>query len=208
MNTPVNAINNEKGFVLITSLLILVVVMIIGIAATNTSLLEIQISGNDRVTKEAFYASEGGVEIGAKLVEVSNPEYPEFFEDVEVVDGVDGAPDKVTYGSLTILHNDYTQLFLNPRVSPPENIDRSNPDARFSFVVSDPTETSIPRTELWVGGESVMLPGGALQQLAGYQGRGKSSGGGGMARRYDIHSITHGRNNSESWLLINWIQAL
>jgi len=54
-------VNNEKGFVLITSLLILVVVMIIGIAATNTTSLELQISSNDRLTKVAFYSAESGI---------------------------------------------------------------------------------------------------------------------------------------------------
>lgn len=51
-------VNNEKGFVLITALLMLVVLLIIGIAATNTTTIELQISGNDKAAKQIFYAAE------------------------------------------------------------------------------------------------------------------------------------------------------
>ncbi len=51
--------NNEQGFVLVASLMMLMVLMIIGIAATNTTTLELQISGNDRLAKQVFYRAEG-----------------------------------------------------------------------------------------------------------------------------------------------------
>ena len=59
-------INNEKGFVLIASLLMLVVLMIIGIAATNTTTIELQISGNDKVQKMNFYVAESGWQRGVE----------------------------------------------------------------------------------------------------------------------------------------------
>ena len=58
MKALTNTLNNEQGFVLIVSLLMLMVLMIIGIAATNTTTIELQISGNDKVSKMAFYAAE------------------------------------------------------------------------------------------------------------------------------------------------------
>ncbi|OQY21843.1 MAG: hypothetical protein B6I37_08055 [Desulfobacteraceae bacterium 4572_35.2] len=51
-------INNEGGFVLITSLLMLVILTIIGISATNTTTVELQIAGNDRIAKQVFYNQE------------------------------------------------------------------------------------------------------------------------------------------------------
>ena len=39
-------------------MLILLLLTLIGIAVTNTSTIEIQISGNDRVQKQAFYNAE------------------------------------------------------------------------------------------------------------------------------------------------------
>ena len=57
-------INNEQGFVLIASLMMLMVLMIIGIAATNTTTIELQISGNDKVQKMNFYVAESGWQLG------------------------------------------------------------------------------------------------------------------------------------------------
>lgn len=54
-------INNEQGFVLIASLMMLMVLMIIGIAATNTTTLELQISGNDKLNKQTFYQADAVV---------------------------------------------------------------------------------------------------------------------------------------------------
>lgn len=51
-------LQNEEGFVLIVSLMMLVVLMIIGIAATNTTTIELQISGNDKSSTQTFYQAE------------------------------------------------------------------------------------------------------------------------------------------------------
>ena len=50
--------NNQHGFALIAVLLILALVTLIGIAATDTSTLELRIAGNDRVSKIDFYNQE------------------------------------------------------------------------------------------------------------------------------------------------------
>jgi Tfp pilus assembly protein PilX len=53
--------SNEKGSTLLISILILLLLTVIGIAATNTSTIEILISGNDKFAKKAFYAADGGI---------------------------------------------------------------------------------------------------------------------------------------------------
>lgn len=58
-------IENEQGFVLITSLLMLMVLLLIGIAATNTTTIELQISGNDKLAKQNFYEAESTVYEGS-----------------------------------------------------------------------------------------------------------------------------------------------
>ncbi len=65
-------IQNERGFVLITSLMILVVLTIIGIAATNTTMIELQISGNDKVARINFYEAEGTAYEGARWLKEFN----------------------------------------------------------------------------------------------------------------------------------------
>lgn len=54
-------VDNEKGFVLVVSLLMLTVVTVIGIAATRTSDTELQIASNERQHLGDFYKAEGGL---------------------------------------------------------------------------------------------------------------------------------------------------
>lgn len=54
-------INSERGFVLITAALFLIILTIIGIAATNTTYVEMNIAGNERIYKQNFYLAEGAV---------------------------------------------------------------------------------------------------------------------------------------------------
>jgi hypothetical protein len=58
--TPLT-LESEKGFVLITALVILVLLTFLGIFALNTTTTEIQISGNDRAYKQAFYRADSGI---------------------------------------------------------------------------------------------------------------------------------------------------
>jgi hypothetical protein len=54
-------VREEKGAVLVLVLLLLLVVTLIGISALNTSTHDILISGNERVSVQAFYAAEAGI---------------------------------------------------------------------------------------------------------------------------------------------------
>ncbi len=53
-----NILRNDRGSVLITSVLILTLLVIIGISATNTTTIELQIAGNDRFSRKDFYNQE------------------------------------------------------------------------------------------------------------------------------------------------------
>ena len=59
-------------------------------------------------------------------------------------------------------------------------------------------------TYLYIGGATHMLPGGALQMAAGYEGKGKSASGGGVYKNYDIFSRHTGLNGSDSRVLLGW----
>jgi len=58
MTTP---LDNQKGFVLIASLMFLLVLTLIGMFAANTTTIELKIAGNDRFAKEDFYAQEASL---------------------------------------------------------------------------------------------------------------------------------------------------
>ena len=51
-------VQNEQGFVLIATLLVLMLLAILGVSTTTNSTLELQIAGNDIRTKLAFFAAE------------------------------------------------------------------------------------------------------------------------------------------------------
>lgn len=51
----------QSGYVLVVTMFLLLVLTVIGIAATRTSLVEIQISGNYKTMVQDFYASEGAI---------------------------------------------------------------------------------------------------------------------------------------------------
>ncbi|MCD4718377.1 MAG: pilus assembly PilX N-terminal domain-containing protein [Desulfobacula sp.] len=63
---PIKILNSQDGFALIGSMLFLVVLTIIGIAATNTTSIEVGIAGNERVYKQNFYLAEGTAKEAAK----------------------------------------------------------------------------------------------------------------------------------------------
>ena len=68
-----NIVRNEKGLVLIIALLILLVLTLIGISAISTTTFETNISGNERVGTDAFYASEAGIQIGLNQLPDTKP---------------------------------------------------------------------------------------------------------------------------------------
>ncbi len=55
-------LHNQRGMALVIALILLCVLTIIGVAATNTSVLEFLISGAEKEKQEAFYAAEAGIE--------------------------------------------------------------------------------------------------------------------------------------------------
>lgn len=59
---------NEEGVVLVLCLITLVILTLIGVSMTTTSRLEVEISGNDKTYKEAFYAAEMSLTVGETVV--------------------------------------------------------------------------------------------------------------------------------------------
>ncbi len=51
----------ERGATLAFTLMILMILVLIGLAALMTSSLDLKISGNERVQKQAFYRAEAGI---------------------------------------------------------------------------------------------------------------------------------------------------
>lgn len=67
-----NLADNENGFVLVASLLILMILLVIGIAATNTTTIELQIAGNEISARDNFYKAEAAAYEIAQQLENDN----------------------------------------------------------------------------------------------------------------------------------------
>lgn len=62
-------LNNEDGSVVAISVVILAFLTVIGIAATTTTSIELQITGNNKAYKENFYLAEGAAMMLAQILE-------------------------------------------------------------------------------------------------------------------------------------------
>jgi Tfp pilus assembly protein PilX len=69
----IDSLKMENGVAIIIALLILLVLALIGISAITTTTLDINISGNERVGTDAFYASEAGMQVGINQLPDTKP---------------------------------------------------------------------------------------------------------------------------------------
>lgn len=61
-------VTEEKGFILVTAMVVLLLLVLIGLGAMRTSSIEMLIAGNDKFHKEAFYSADSGVYLSPKLL--------------------------------------------------------------------------------------------------------------------------------------------
>lgn len=205
MKSLTNNLSNEQGFVLITSLLMLTILMIIGIAATNTTTIELQISGNDKAYKQTFYQADGSTEVAARLVEESlgTPGgFSKFNSTTKILDYPDSSnPNK------TILVYDPT-LSDNADTSRDENsVSDASRDLAFfpggyDSSLADPE--AMPHTNIIADGVTSNEAGSGLQMLAGYEGKGKGTAGGGGRIIYTIYAQQMNRSQVSTVMKPGW----
>ncbi|MFC1823650.1 PilX N-terminal domain-containing pilus assembly protein [Thermodesulfobacteriota bacterium] len=177
-----NKWQQEEGSVLVIALILLVLLTVIGISASTTSEIELQIAGNERFHKMAFYAADGGTEAGIELLE-QNIEARGFTAN-PVFLGSAPAGD----GGLDF----YRNLDTGNTTPDATNYDIHMPDVASGNVY------------LRIYGNTQLSTGSALQIAAGYEGKGKALGGGGAFMVYDIKSFAAGPANSQSRVLLRW----
>jgi len=69
IRTVIPAGSGERGFVLVTALFFLLLLTLIGTFGLNTTCMEIQISANDRLRRQAFFQADGGAQLALCLLE-------------------------------------------------------------------------------------------------------------------------------------------
>jgi Tfp pilus assembly protein PilX len=196
-----NSLKNENGFALLGTLLILVLLIIIGLVASTNTNLELQIAGNDRIHKETFYQADGGAQIGIRLVEESVGNAGPF----TTLNADSTLRDPVNPNN-TILVVD-TQVAINAVMNrfATSGIHNWNRDlAYFPGGYNAATAATDPHTNIIVDGATTTVAGAGLQMIAGYEGKGKGTAGGGTQILYSIYSQHVGRVQSESTVKVDW----
>lgn len=212
-------LRNEQGFVLVTGLLTLVVLTFLGLAATTNTSIELKIAGNDRLNQENFYDAEGTLILGTEILE-QNFNCGTGFSKNSATSG-DTAVNEPAATKYSLLENQiraYDQgnaiaFWRNPQ--PREWNQTDTPPWTYHRDVYDPADadaiypaaniaTGVDVGYLYMGGFSEMLPGGALQMAAGYEGKGKGSASGGVAKIIDIYSVYNGALNSQTCVVMGW----
>lgn len=179
--------NNEDGYILILSLIILLMLTVIGISSQSTTSIEIQIAGNDRSHKMAFYAADGGTEGGIEVLE-QNIDIGGFAatDDLDPVI-IDGA-------SLSF----YTNT---------EGTDTENTPSATNWDVQIPNLGEYT-AYIKIYGNTQLSTGSALQLAAGYEGKGKGVAGGGGYVAYEVRSFSEGPANTQSRVMHRWRHLL
>lgn len=183
----------EEGFLLVITMLLLVVLTLIGISATNLSRIELQIAGNDRLHKETFYRADGGTEVGAHLLE----------ENIACPTGFSGTLPK-TIDSVQILTD--LRFWANetePAIPYPDDA-VSKRHIRYNADFTTPPLDAVPHTNIHFFGNSSLTTGNAIQMLAGYEGVGYGAATGGGQLVTNVDSQHRGVGNSLSSIRINW----
>ncbi|WDN87649.1 hypothetical protein BuS5_00617 [Desulfosarcina sp. BuS5] len=177
---------NQNGSVLLISVVILMLLTLLGIFATTTSTIEIQIAGNDKWHKMAFYNADGGVEASKELIE----------QNIELRGFPSVTPLPYVLGGVGIYSVDF---FMNP------DIDANMPsDTNRNVSIPAKPSSSVPHTNILIGGNTSLSTGSALQMIAGYEGKGKGAAGGGGQVVYDIRSRREGINNARATIMGRW----
>ena len=174
--------NNSDGWVTVAALLILTILTIIGISSISTSNIEVKIATNDKVHKMAFYAADGGTELGMELLELN------------IACAAGFANDNLVINNITVVDKDFWMQGDEPTAPYPSNTER---DVQIDAA-------SEPHTNLSIFGESAFGVGGAIEMSAGYEGKGKGAAGGGVSLLYEIYSQHLGFANSQSVVAIQW----
>jgi len=171
--------------VLVVALLIMAIMSIIGAAAITTSRIDIKISHNTKVSRQAFYFADGGVEQSPKYVrrmieDGAAPALPNVVMDGTVFNEVMGytpGPDAT----------DYVHFFQSGNLNAPQN-----PDVTMNMG-TNAVILDVDRDR------TAYAAGSGVEFASGAEGAGGASTGGVMVY-YTINSVGTGPNNAESYL--------
>ena len=185
--------SGEEGFILVFTLLLMVVLMLLGVSAIDTSIFESTMSVNDALYKQVFYEADGGTEVGLKLT----------FDNAICVQANDGFnEDDLGTGKRTINNIVVSDLeFSSPQNLTSVEVSDSNRHA--AYYSDGDISDAAPHTNLLIDGEVKYSPGSGLQMVSGYEGLGASSAASSHTV-YTIYSQHKGARQTETLVTLVW----
>lgn len=203
MKSARNCLRNEDGFVLIVAMVMLVILTMLGVFALNSTDIEIQIAGNDRVAKETFYRAEAGVQSGFEVIE-QNLGCPGGFATATpfTIGGINIYDPFLAYHEEMKDVNGATAAVTLPNL--PSDVIRA------MRILNNPGSgnDTTPHTNVAAWGNTEYLPGSALQMAAGYEGKAKGAAGAGAIIKFDLHSQHVGPSRSEAKIAAYWFHMV
>ena len=180
-------LKNEQGSVLLLAIMMMMLLTLIGIAATTTSTIEIQISGNDKFHKMAFYNTDAGVYAIPKIISraINKKATPDIGSSFDYLKN-----DGTKSGSAT--YPDFFEELSGLKVYDAKK------DISFKNDGVNLTEVDVERLEV------VTLAGGGAEYASGADGGGSSLKG----IYFGIDSFGKGPNNSESNLGARYLKVV
>ncbi len=207
---------NEQGFILIITMLVLVVLTILCIGALDNSTFEVQIAANDRAGRVAFNLADGGVYAAGKLLgqtieSINNISYDNLYY-LNILD-----PEDADYSPTVALNSDAVTKIPNAQVSV-EGSDRDlfnsrikgyvNPGAvgTYDFMLRDPNGQGDIYGRITERSAEVMAGGGA-EFGSGSSGVGSGSSGS-TAVTLDVDIDSHAARNARAQLAVRYRKVL
>ncbi len=191
-------ISNEDGSVVFVAIVILILLTLMGISATNTSTIEVLIAGNENLHKEAFYFADGSTDVGLELLE-QNLACPVGFSSDNLLIPPNNA--------VKVIDRDFW-LQTTPPASPfsCEHIgnDDNNTTNAGSRDICIPNDDSQPHSNMLFYGNTVMSTGSSIMMAAGYEGKGKGSASGGAYLLFNVYTRHFGKKGSKVLLMTLW----
>ena len=189
-------LNDERGFVLVITMLILVVMTILCIGGLESSTFEVQIAANDRQSRVAFNLADGGAMASGKLLSqtIEANAAPDYIANglsyVNLPDPINGGtiPDTTADAYL-----DRVQGFSALRV-----------DGLYDFMLDTNAGQAYGRIN---SREAKGMAGGSAEFATGSAGTGAGSTGG-VALEYDIDVDSYAARNSNTRLAVRFRKVL
>ncbi len=172
-------LQNENGSALIVVILVLMVITVLGVLATRTSTIELQVASHDKLHKMTWYTTEA----------VCDGLAPEMIEQNIESRGFGSQTPPFNYGPTSDLWVHNSEFYLNEACNGAD------------MQVDNLSETAV---QVAIFGNTTLSPGNALQLPEGYHGRGKGLAGGGAQIVYTISGLGNGPAKSQARVVTGW----